>query len=166
MRVLVAIPCRDMMPVASAKSVAATVKAGYDVVFADGGGLPNARNGICHATISQGYDAVLMVDSDQVWTPEHVAEMIRTAERHPDVNILSGRYFARNTPHVPHAYINGHPIQGVAKKDFLQTVNYVGAGFLYITKKAIANIDAPWFDWSERQGEDAYFCHKATAAGF
>lgn len=170
-RVQIAVPCRDMMPTATARSIAATVKAGYDVVFSTGGGLPNARNEICRSAIQEGYDAVLQIDSDMVWVPEHVAELVRAAGEFNMYNqetcIVSGRYYSRSPPHVAHAYVNGKSIHGgkTPRRDEFLHADYTGAGFLYIPTRAMRLIPEPWFDHSEKQGEDAYFCLKAAQHG-
>lgn len=161
---LVAVPCRDTMPTATAKSIAATVKAGYDVVFSTGGGLPNARNEILRAANDQGYRAVLMVDSDMVWVPEHVKELVAYAETEKK-EIVSGRYYSRSSPHQPHAYRGGKPHLGTPTRGESELVDYTGAGFLYISTSVCEKIPEPWFDHSVKQGEDAYFCHKAAQEG-
>lgn len=161
---LVAIPCRDTMPTATARSIAATVKAGYDVVFSTGGGLPNARNEILREAKQQGYNRVLMVDSDMVWVPEHVTAIIKHAML-TRREVVSGRYYARSQPHQPHAYRQGQPYHGNPDPLASELVDYTGAGFLLIDCKVMEKVPEPWFDHSHKQGEDAYFCHKAAKEG-
>lgn len=169
-KVLVAMPCRDTMPVATAKSIAATVKAGYDVVFATGGALPNARNEILRGAKQTGYAAVMMVDSDMVWVPEHVMELMWQAEHmnRSAPSIVSGRYYSRSAPHQPHAYLRGQPFPGPEQpgRGVTHEVEYTGAGFLYVPVEAVVRlVPEPWFDHSEKQGEDAYFCRNALKHG-
>lgn len=152
------------MPTATAKSIAATVKAGYDVVFSTGGGLPNARNEILRTARKEGYDAVLMIDSDMVWVPEHVRELVAYAEVSKK-EIVSGRYYARSSPHVAHAYRSGKTHPGTPARGEAELVDYTGAGFLLIRTSVAEKVPEPWFDHSHRQGEDAYFCHKAAKEG-
>jgi GT2 family glycosyltransferase len=161
---LVAIPARDMMPVATTKALCATTKAGYDVVFALGGGLPNARNELLRAAHGQGYRHVLMVDSDMVFTPEHVAELYDHVKRYAWM-IASARYYSRSTPHHPHAYRDGKAILGDVAKGVSERVDYTGAGFLLLDTRLAEVLSEPWFDHSHKQGEDAYFCHKAARLG-
>lgn len=157
----------DFMPTASVRSITALAKAGFDVVFAGGGGLPAARNSIAEGVLQQGYEALLAVDSDMVFLPEHAIELIRHAAAH-DRKIVSGRYISRSTPHRPHAYVGSppKPIMGQAKYDESVPVDYTGAGFLYVHADVFRGVERPWFDHSVTQGEDAYFCRKAAAAGF
>lgn len=166
--VLVAIPCRESLPLATVKSIAKTVAAGYTVVFEAGGGLPNARNEILRQARNQGYRRVLMVDSDMVWHPEHVERLLVAMQTSPhEPAIISGRYYSRSQPHRVHAYRDGKAWPGPERPrwDEAYEVDYVGAGFLLLDVGRVTAIPEPWFDHSHDQGEDAFFCRKARANG-
>lgn len=164
MRVLIGVPCRDTMPTATAKSLCALPRE-YDIVFGMEGSLPEARNKLCELAIRGRYDALLQIDSDMAFLPQHVAELIRHASG-KGYPIVSGRYIGRSRPHQFHAY--NHPIggkrtsvAGVVKRDESTVVDYTGAGFLYTSRQVLEALPQPWFDHTKDIGEDAYFCRRA-----
>ncbi len=171
MRVLLAVPVRDSMPTATAKSLCAAVKAGYDVMFATASPLPVARNAALRGAREQGYKAVLFVDSDMVFVPEHVRALLDVVETHPNTWIVSARYYNREPGnHKPHAYTRVgegqyRAVQGTPALGQLEPVDYSGAGFLYIDLRILDSIPEPWFDHGVARGEDAYFCLKAKEYG-
>lgn len=168
-RILIGVPCRDNMPTATAKSLCALPRE-YDIVFGMEGSLPDARNKLCELTIQGKYDALVQIDSDMAFLPQHLSELVRYANQNA-YPIVSGRYIGRSRPHQFHAY--NHPIggkrvsvAGVVKKDESTVVDYTGAGFLYTARDALEAMPPAWFDHSREIGEDAFFCRRAKRYGF
>lgn len=100
-KVLIAVPCMDMVSAQFCQSLA-TLKKYIDteVIFQIGSLIYNSRNALAGNAITGAYDYTFWLDSDMVFSPETLGYMINVLEKE-NIDILSGLYFRRQPPFSP-----------------------------------------------------------------
>jgi len=136
---------------------------------------------------------IMWIDSDIVWNPGQVMQLIAIAERHPNVDIVSGLYIMENETEYATVvnwdieYFKKHGrFEFLTKKklkdyklDSLFEVAYTGFGFILVRRGVFEAIGYPWFKpiWEEIElpnkivmkdftSEDVGFCRTAIEKGF
>lgn len=130
------------------------------------------------------YDYQVWIDSDMVWSPEQIEELLKT-----EGDIVSGMYKTQNGVHyattktldVDFLKANGYypfmTYEDLQKEENQDPFNveYTGMGFMAIKKGVIENLEYPWFepifqeigdDVVDFSGDDAGFCIKAKRKGY
>ena len=142
--------------------------------FVRGYDCARARNIICNNAIQDGYDYVLMVDSDIVLPAHTLIKMLDNPKP-----ICLGCYPRKNTGS------GTFEIFKLGQKDYINTFNYgelisfngkieiKGGGFgcAMIDVNIFQNLSYPFFKYVEYKNgavlsEDNYFCSNATKAGY
>ena len=100
-KVLIAVPCMDMVSAQFCQSLA-TLKKYIDteVIFQIGSLVYTSRNNLAGLAVKGAYDYVFWLDSDMVFAPETLGYMVDVLEE-KDLDILSGLYFRRQPPFTP-----------------------------------------------------------------
>lgn len=107
---------------------------------------------------------ILFIDDDMIMPPNGLVRLLSH-----NVPIVGALYFARTPPHLPIAYRHVEDNQWVAITNYnagLQEVDAIGAGFLLVKTEVFKKIQRPWFEFSDKMGEDMYFCLQAGKAGY
>ena len=104
-KVLIAVPCMDMVSARFAQSLATLKKVGEcAVMFIIGSLVYDSRNKLAEYAIKTEADYILWFDSDMVFTPDTLERMMKVMDEHEEIDILSGLYFRRSTPFSPVAF--------------------------------------------------------------
>ena len=107
---------------------------------------------------------LFFVDDDMLFPPNALVKLL--AHQEP---IVGGLYFARQAPYLPIAYRHVEDNQWIAVTKYqagLQEVDAIGTGCLLIRRDVLEKLERPWFEFSDRMGEDMYFCDKAKQLGY
>ena len=104
MKILIAVPCMDTVPVQFMMSVMAMDKPeGTDVTLHPGSLVYDARNILSLNAIQQNYDYVLWLDSDMIVPQDLIPRMLKDMEElHTD--FVTGLYVKRTYPTEPVLY--------------------------------------------------------------
>lgn len=179
MKILIGVPTYGPIEPECVESLMNMSRCGHDVGFrVQRGYLIDAeRNAIAQAAIDDGYDFVLMVDSDVVLPfdalanlldpPQDVVMGVYREKRYMD----KGRYLNAHR-HMPQDYV----LESAMTADELDrpsnrvTIKGGGAGCLMISTAALERMPKPWFEFvqydnGECLSEDLYFCENARASG-
>lgn len=183
MRVLIAVPTFESILPDTFQSLWDMDKpCECDFRFVRGYDCARARNRIADIAIDEGYDAVLMVDSDMKIPKDALTRLLAH-----DVDVVSGWYLRRGadtrqsnafrlTDDEGRAYY-GYPRESsyhadeLKSMDGLVAVHGTGMGCCLIRTEVFGRLSFPWFDWvnyADRHGvlsEDLYFCSALGNAG-
>jgi len=176
MKVLIAVPCMDQVPVMFCQSLALLQKTGECTLAMQSGSLIYlSRNDLATKAIEIDADYVFWLDSDMVFKPDTLIRMMETLQKN-DLDILTGLYFRRVPPYTPVLYdridIDGTVCKWSEFKDIPDGLFEVGAcGFgcvlmktdvFYDVQSKFGNMFAP----IENNGEDVAFCWRARQCGY
>lgn len=182
MKIMIAIPCMDMLPVRAAASLIDMDKPeGTDVMFHPNSLVYDARNLLSLQAIQGGYDYVLWVDSDIVCPRDGLTTLLDDMETF-DTRMISGLYVMRSFPPAPVIYDivdeprmdkNGHMIKQIRTfQNYPEDITFdvAGCGFGFVLTRVDLLRDvwdkfgpafAP-FPWAS---EDISFCHRVNLIG-
>ena len=107
---------------------------------------------------------IFFIDDDMVVPPNAIVKLLSH-----DVPIVGGLYFGRNAPHLPIAYRYVLDNQWIPITEFcagLQVVDAVGFGCTLIKREVFEKMERPYFEFSDKMGEDMYFCEQAKKLGY
>lgn len=142
--------------------------------------VAHGRNEVARKFLDTEDDWLLMVDSDMVFKPAQVFELVESAKVAGPC-LMSGLYFGLDHGQVhPHIYIVKGEEFGRADSyppDKIVPVMGCGAGFLLIHRDVLTSVEKaayseawPWFQETERDGsrigEDITFAFRAIDQGF
>ena len=100
MRILVAVPCMDMMHTQFVHSLLTLhMTDEYEVRFGASSLIYDTRNQLLVYALENGFDRVLWFDSDMKFGPETLTYLNEDMEK--GFGIVSGLYFKRKPPHSP-----------------------------------------------------------------
>ena len=183
MKILIAIPCMDTVPVPFAESLLNLDKPeGTKVCFKAGSLIYDARNLLSLTAIEQGFNYVLWLDSDMVFPRDTLTRLLKHLEER-DANIVSGLYFKRYLPTTPVIYsVLDAPkqnAQGVPERQLVSYTDYPkdsvfevrGAGFGCMMMhtsvlKHVWDVFGPAFSPLPWGGEDISFCWRVQQLGY
>lgn len=106
---------------------------------------------------------IFWIDDDMLVPPNAIVQLLRD-----DQPIVGGLYFGRQPPHLPIAYRHIEENQWVAVTEFctgLQEVDAMGFGCMLVRREVFEQMERPYFEFSDRMGEDMYFCMNAQKLG-
>jgi GT2 family glycosyltransferase len=130
------------------------------------------------------YDWLIWIDSDIVWNPQQIEDLINTKG-----DIVSGLYVMSNNIHFTavedydYRYFRKNGTFDFLSREDLKKdkykqpfpVEYVGMGFMAVRRGVFENLDYPWFkpknfdlgeDIVDFSSEDVGFCLRAKNKGF
>ena len=118
------------------------------------------------------YTHLLFLDSDQVYPPDMVSRLLAHNKL-----VVSGLYFHRAFPYVPHMYNWNPDVKGKDGREQMDSIKYwkdgelvecdcVGTGGMLIARKVFEMIPYPWFEYGgQEESEDVTFCRKLSKLG-
>ena len=176
MNILIAIPTMDTVPAVFCQSLAMLQKMGNcAVAFQVGSLVYDSRNSLGQKAIKMGADYVLWLDSDMVFEPNLLIDMMAKMQE-KDLDILCGVYYRRVEPYTPVIYQNTPIVDGLCEwKEFDTVPNELfevgGCGFGCVLMKADVLFDVlahyhDMFTPLNRNGEDISFCFRARELGY
>ncbi len=171
-RVGIAVSCFGQLPPPFVASFTEVVRAAMfegvvvDTVFDATKPLDRSRNLCVKALLKKEPDYVFFMDSDMVFKPNTLLELIRQ-----DKDIISGVYCYKRPPHPPVlSLIDAGGSQTYKIMDYprgkLFKVDGCGAGCLLVKSKVFRAVEEPWFKMRMGLSEDLYFGLKAAKSGF
>lgn len=173
MKILIAVPCMDMVSSRFAKSLA-TVQKPCDtaIAFQIGSLIYESRNKLAAQAIKYEADYVMWFDSDMEFAPDTLVKLFEHCQN--GLDLVSGIYFRRVAPFKPVLYsklsrTDGHEGFDNYPKNALFEI--AGCGFGCVLMKSdvlleIAGKEHDWFSPVEGYGEDLSFCIRAREAGY
>lgn len=172
-KVLIAIPCMDMVSARFAQSLATLKKVGQCTVsFLMGSLIYDSRNKLAGYAVQMEADYMLWLDSDMVFPPDTLERMMKTIEEN-DIDILCGLYFRRTHPFTPVLFNklerDGETLVFEDVKeipDDLFEVAGCGFGCVLMKTDVLFDIGANWFTPYIDAGEDCAFCMRAREKGY
>lgn len=182
MKILIAIPCMDTLPVQFAESLLNLVKpAGTSVCFKQNSLIYDSRNLLSLTAMDDDYDRVLWLDSDMQFQPDLLLRLSMLLDDGADM--ATGVYFKRHFPIAPVIYStvrepqddgNGNLVHQIVP--FLdyperQIFPVAGCGFgACMTSvdllRAVWHRFGPAFAPYPWAGEDISFCYRANLLHF
>lgn len=172
-KVLIAIPCMDMVSARFAQSLATLKKVGQCTVsFLMGSLIYDSRNKLAGYAVQMEADYMLWLDSDMVFPPDTLERMMKTIEEN-DIDILCGLYFRRTHPFTPVLFNklerDGETLVFEDVKEIPEDLFEVaGCGFGCVLMKTdvLFDIGINWFTPYIDAGEDCAFCMRAREKGY
>ena len=179
-KILIAIPCMDMVSARFAQSLATLKKVGKCTVsFLMGSLIYDSRNKLAGYALEMEADYILWLDSDMVFQPDTLERMIKVINEHPEVDILSGLYFRRGHPFTP-VLFSKLEIDEDGLLDFAdyndipdELFEIAGCGFGCVLMRTGMLLDIAakegggvWFSPLANAGEDCAFCMRARNNGY
>ena len=180
-KILIGTPIKDMLPNGYVESlvdmIIYTQKQGHEVKYmTQYGALYNARDIICKKTMREGFDYMLMIDSDQTFPEDALCRLLAR-----DADIVTGVYVGKEESHKPvlftelyketseyGPYSRKRGLKERMKDDYFEVAG-CGAGFLLVKEHIIRLMRIHQHDWFKPYaglGEDVSFCQRATEMGF
>lgn len=176
MKILIAVPCMDQVPVPFCYSLACLEKVGdCTIAMKTGALIYTSRNDIAATAIKTEADYVMWFDSDMSFKPDTLKRMLETLQKN-DLDILTGLYFRRVAPYSPVLFdrldIEGDRCFWSEFKNIPDKIFEVGAcGFGCVLMKTDVFIDVQakfhnMFAPIANNGEDLAFCWRARQCGY
>lgn len=182
-KILIAIPCMDMVACGFAQSLATLDKVGQcSVSFMVGSLIYTSRNNLAKQAIEMEADYILWFDSDMVFGTDTLTRLMQTMDE-GNYDILTGVYHNRVAPYRPVIF---ETLQLVTNDDGSikdcehkqwdralpeEIFEVEGCGFGCVLMKTDVLFNMPedagtWFAPIGNIGEDCAFCIRAREAGY
>lgn len=178
-KILIAIPCMDMVSARFAQSLATLKKVGQCTVsFIMGSLVYDSRNKLASYAVQMEADYILWLDSDMVFPPDILERMMAVLDENKEIDILSGLYFRRTTPFTPVLFNNlernGDEVKFDEFKEVPEELFEIGGcgfGCVLMRTDCLLTIAAKeqqgnWFTPLANAGEDCAFCIRARENGY
>lgn len=180
-KILIGTPIKDMLPDGYVESlvdmIIYTQKQGHEIEYmTQYGALYNARDMICKYVMRNGFDYMLMIDSDQTFPEDALCTLLAH-----DAPVVTGVYVGKEARHKPVLFTelyketseNGpySRKRGLNERmnDCYFEVAGCGAGFLLVKEHVLRLMRIHKHDWFKPYaglGEDVSFCQRAVEMGF
>lgn len=179
-KILIAVPCMDMVSARFAQSLTTLKKVGQCTVsFLIGSLVYDSRNKLAGLAMQMEADYIMWFDSDMVFRPDTLERMMDVMDKNPDIEILSGLYVRRGAPFTPvifsklevneHGELEWDDVVNIPDEPF----EVAGCGFGCVLMKTdclyeIASKEngGMWFTPIAGAGEDCAFCIRARESGY
>jgi len=177
MNILIAIPSMDTVPAVFTQSLAMLQKVGNCAICMQVGSLVyDARNKLAEQAIKMGADLVFWLDSDMVFEPDTLVNMVETLNNH-NLDILTGVYYRRKEPYTPVIFDEVTIFESGAFKtsefeeipEGLFECGGCGFGCVLMKTQVLFDVLARFRDMFSpigRVGEDLSFCWRARECGY
>lgn len=169
-KILICVPCMDMVASGFAQSLAMLQKGGNEtaIMFECGSLIYDARNKLAKQAIKMQADYTMWLDSDMIFKPD---TMVRLLEH--NAPIVSGAYFRRSPPYHLVAFdkCDTETREWTDLPLPTETVKCGGVGFgcVLVRTDVLFEVAAKYKTWFEPMngfGEDLSFCYRARECGF
>lgn len=179
-KILIAVPCMDMVSARFAQSLTTLKKVGQcTVTFLIGSLIYDSRNKLASMAVELEADYMLWFDSDMVFDASTLERMMKVLDEHPEIDILSGLYFRRGTPFTP-VLFSKLEVNDKGELEFEDYTNIpdelfevAGCGFGCVLMRTECLLDIAakegggvWFTPMDNAGEDCSFCMRARREGY
>ena len=177
MKILIAIPCMDSVPVGFCQSLAQLKKIGECSLAMNAGSLVyHSRDALAIKAVQNDYDYVLWLDSDMTFPADLLIRMMDTLQKN-DLDFLTGLYFRRQLPYSPVLFekfeLNGDlaswkNIQELPEGGLFE-VEGCGFGCVLMKTDVILDVQGKFrkmFEPKNNCGEDLAFCWRARQCGY
>ena len=181
-KILIAIPCMDMVSARFAQSLATLSKKNVGdciVSFIIGSLIYDSRNRLAEYAVRIEADYILWLDSDMTFPPDVLERMMKVLDEHSEIDILTGLYCRRSAPFTPVAFdvleLNEDGVLQFENMDEvpdgLKEVAGCGFGCVLMRTDCLLDIAAKegggvWFSPMANVGEDCAFCMRARQEGY
>lgn len=179
-KILIAVPCMDMVSARFAQSLSTLKKVGKCTVsFFIGSLIYDSRNRLASMAVEMEADYILWLDSDMIFSPDTLEYMVKILEENKEVDVLSGLYFRRGHPFTPVLFskleVNE---EGILEWDDVHEIpdglfEVAGCGFGCVLMRTELLLDLAskegggvWFSPIANAGEDCAFCIRARREGY
>lgn len=179
-KILIAVPCMDMVSARFAQSLTTMKKVGQCTVsFLIGSLVYDSRNKLAGLAVEMEADYILWLDSDMVFRPDTLERMMAVLDEHPEIDVLSGLYFRRGQPFSPVLFktleVNEQGTLDWSDFEELpdELFEIAGCGFGCVLMRTDMLLDIAakegggrWFTPIADAGEDCAFCIRARREGY
>ena len=179
-KILIAVPCMDMVSARFAQSLTTLKKVGKCTVsFLIGSLVYDSRNKLAGMAVEMEADYILWFDSDMVFQPDTLERMMKVLDEHPQIDVLTGLYFRRGHPFTPVLFSKLERTEEDTLEwegyddfpDYLFEVAGCGFGCVLMRTEMLLDIAAKegggkWFTPIANAGEDIAFCLRAKEGGY
>lgn len=176
MKILIAIPCMDQVPVPFCYSLAQLAKPeGCALTMKSGAMIYASRDSLAITAIQKEYDYVFWMDSDMQFPADALTSLLDTLQKNK-LDIITGLYFRRVPPYSPVLFdeldINGDEAtwsEFSEIPDGLFEVGGCGFGCVLMTTEVFLSVQSRFgqmFSPLGRNGEDVAFCWRARQCGY
>ena len=169
-KILICVPCMDMVASGFAQSLAMLQKGGNEtaIMFECGSLIYDARNKLAKQAIKMQADYTMWLDSDMIFKPDTMVRLLAH-----DAPIVSGAYFRRSPPYHLVAFdkCDAETREWTDLPLPTETVKCGGVGFgcVLVRTDVLFEVAAKYKTWFEPMngfGEDLSFCYRARECGF
>lgn len=176
MKIMLAVPCMDQVPVPFCQSLAMLQKVGECTLAMKAGSLIyTSRNDLAMNAVQSDMDYVFWMDSDMSFPPDTLVRMIDTLQKH-DLDILTGLYFRRVPPYSPVLFDQLEMRRNIccwsefkSIPDELFEVGGCGFGCVLMKTEVFLSVQSKhgnMFAPIGNNGEDIAFCIRARDCGY
>ena len=177
MKIMIAVPCMDTVPVQFCQSLALLHKVGECTLAMNPGSLVHtSRNDLAVRAIKMEADYVFWMDSDMIFPQDTLVRMVDTLKKN-DLDILTGLYFRRKPPYSPVLFDRlDIKKDGVCSwsefetiPDHLFEVGGCGFGCVLMSTEVFLSVQSEhgyMFTPIGNNGEDVAFCVRARQCGY
>ena len=176
MKIMLAVPCMDQVPVPFCQSLAMLQKVGECTLAMKAGSLIyTSRNDLATNAVQSDMDYVFWMDSDMSFPPDTLVRMMETLQKH-DLDILTGLYFRRVPPYSPVLFDQLEMRRNIccwsefkSIPDELFEVGGCGFGCVLMRTEVFLSVQSKhgnMFAPIGNNGEDIAFCIRARDCGY
>ena len=182
MKILIAIPCMDQMPVEFERSLLYLEKLGASVCFNPSSLVYDSRNLLSLTAIENGFDRVMWFDSDMAFQPDTLKKLSEDMDVY-HADMVTGLYVKRKRPIVPVIYSrlempskdeDGKPQNNIVNyrdypKNAVFPIKGCGFGCVMTSVKLLKHVwdtYGPAFAPLPWAGEDIAFCFRVNELGY
>ena len=176
MKIMLAVPCMDQVPVPFCQSLAMLQKVGECTLAMKAGSLIyTSRNDLAMNAVQSDMDYVFWMDSDMSFPPDTLVRMMDTLQKH-DLDILTGLYFRRVPPYSPVLFDQLEMRRNIccwsefkSIPDELFEVGGCGFGCVLMKTEVFLSVQSKhgnMFAPIGNNGEDIAFCIRARDCGY
>lgn len=177
MKIMLAVPCMDQVPVPFCQSLATLEKVGECTLAMKAGSLIyTSRNDLATKAVQSDMDYVFWMDSDMTFKPDTLVRMVDTLQKN-DLDILTGLYFRRVPPYSPVLFDRLEIKKGGVCSwsnfetipDHLFEVGGCGFGCVLMSTEVFLSVQSAhgnMFSPIGNNGEDVAFCVRARQCGY
>lgn len=183
MKVMIAVPCMDTLPVQFVESLMYMDKPeGTSVCFKPNSLVYDSRNLLSLTAIEKGFDWVLWLDSDMIVPRDTLTRMNEDVQLHPKMKMITGLYVTRSVNPEPVLFDCVDPPEVLENQKMLKKVHryhdypqrqlfeVAGCGFGCVLTsvpllKEVWDRFGPAFAPLSWAGEDVAFCYRVKLLG-
>lgn len=176
MKIMIAVPCMDQVPVPFCQSLAMLQKVGECTLAMKAGSLIyTSRNDLAMRSLQMNADYVFWMDSDMQFPPDTLVRMVDVLQKN-DLDILTGLYFRRVPPYSPVLFDKLEMNKNICSwsefkelPDHLFEIGGCGFGCVLMSTEVFISVQAKhgnMFAPMGNNGEDIAFCIRARDCGY